>query len=276
MRVRSRIVLPLATLLVLLAPVAGCRPLSAYDRPPTPAKAADLTGRGPFPSTTPAPSVTVHAIVVQWRGVEGADPQVTHEGAGHSCAPHASNMLRSGDSSFAVLAREYSDDRVDFSEPRTIKKGASSYPAKAEEQALYLLVGQVTGAIDTPQGYFVVERTPDPSSAPVGPSRIRAKHILISFKGARGAAESTERSKDDARVLAEQLREELVKAPDTWDAVAQKHTEEPGAHDGGDLGYFGRGVMVPSFERTAFALKAGQISDVIETPFGFHIILRTE
>lgn len=269
--------LPLATLLVLLAPVAGCRPLSAYDRPPTPAKAADLTGRGPFPSTTPAPSVTVHAIVVQWRGVEGARPQMTRTKAQALMrARTLSNMLRSGDSSFAVLAREYSDDRVNFSEPRTIKKGASSYPAKAEEQALYLLVGQVTGAIDTPQGYFVVERTPDPSSAPVGPSRIRAKHILISFKGARGAAESTERSKDDARVLAEQLREELVKAPDTWDAVAQKHTEEPGAHDGGDLGYFGRGVMVPSFERTAFALKAGQISDVIETPFGFHIILRTE
>jgi parvulin-like peptidyl-prolyl isomerase len=69
-----------------------------------------------------------------------------------------------------------------------------------------------------------------------------------------------------------------VREPDAdWNAIAAKYTDEPGSKEtGGDLGKFGRGQMVKAFELAAFALPVGQISDVVQSPFGFHIIQRYE
>ena len=57
-----------------------------------------------------------------------------------------------------------------------------------------------------------------------------------------------------------------------FDEVAEEHSQAPSAPRGGDLGFFGRGKMVPAFEKVAFALKPGETSDIVETRFGFHII----
>jgi parvulin-like peptidyl-prolyl isomerase len=57
-------------------------------------------------------------------------------------------------------------------------------------------------------------------------------------------------------------------------AIARENSDGPSAARGGDLGSFGRGVMHPMFERTVFELPVDALSDVIETPFGFHIIQR--
>ena len=54
------------------------------------------------------------------------------------------------------------------------------------------------------------------------------------------------------------------------------NSNEPSGQRGGELGVFGRGQMVPAFDQVAFGLAVGQISDVVETPFGFHVIQRTK
>jgi parvulin-like peptidyl-prolyl isomerase len=56
--------------------------------------------------------------------------------------------------------------------------------------------------------------------------------------------------------------------------AAQEHSDCPSAQNGGSLGWFGRGMMVPAFDQAAFAMACGEISDVIETQFGYHIILK--
>ncbi|MGE0364085.1 MAG: peptidyl-prolyl cis-trans isomerase [Vicinamibacterales bacterium] len=93
--------------------------------------------------------------------------------------------------------------------------------------------------------------------------RVRASHILLKTEG-----------KDEAAVRAR--AEELLKqarAGADFAALAKANSEDEGsAANGGDLNYFGRGQMVPEFEQAAFALKAGDISDVVKTSFGFHII----
>ena len=64
-----------------------------------------------------------------------------------------------------------------------------------------------------------------------------------------------------------------LKAGEDFAKLATEHSEDPGSKTkGGDIGYFSKGRMAPEFEKTAFALKTGETSDIIQTNFGFHII----
>lgn len=104
----------------------------------------------------------------------------------------------------------------------------------------------------------------------------RAKHILVQYKGAQGAAPTITRSKDDARALAEQLLARLTEQRADFAQLAREKSDCPSAERGGELGRFTRGDLVPEFESAAFALKVGEMSGVVETPFGYHIIVRLE
>lgn len=109
-----------------------------------------------------------------------------------------------------------------------------------------------------------------------GPEERRASHILIA---AAKDAPAAERQK--AREQAQSLLAELRKAPVNAQAklfvdLARKYSQDPGsASRGGDLDYFGRGAMTPPFEQAVFALKQGELSDVVETDFGYHLITVT-
>ena len=96
----------------------------------------------------------------------------------------------------------------------------------------------------------------------------RASHILISAAKEQPAAE-----RDKARKKAEELLAQVRKAPASFGELARKNSQDPGsAERGGDLDFFGRGAMVKPFEDKAFSMKPGEISDLVETDFGFHII----
>ncbi|WP_454710636.1 SurA N-terminal domain-containing protein [Cupriavidus nantongensis] len=99
----------------------------------------------------------------------------------------------------------------------------------------------------------------------------RASHILISAPKDAPAAQ-----RQAAKDKASKLLEEVRKHPDTFAEVARKNSQDPGsAEKGGDLGFMGRGALVKPFEDAMYALKEGQISDVVETDFGYHIIKLT-
>jgi peptidyl-prolyl cis-trans isomerase C len=101
----------------------------------------------------------------------------------------------------------------------------------------------------------------------VQPEQVRARHILI-----RTEAEADAAAKAEARERIDEIRRKAVEGED-FAALAKTHSQDPGSKDnGGDLGFFARGQMVKPFEETAFALKENEISQVVESPFGFHII----
>lgn len=105
-------------------------------------------------------------------------------------------------------------------------------------------------------------------------SEVKARHILLTTGGAgqEGAPEPTPAQRQAKRQQAEELARRAAAGED-FTALATQYTEEPGGKErGGDLGWFGRGRMVPQFEEAAFKLQAGQVSPVVETPFGYHII----
>lgn len=99
---------------------------------------------------------------------------------------------------------------------------------------------------------------------------VKASHILIGVDSKASADD-----KNKAREKAEKLRKELVAGAD-FATLAKGNSTCPSSKQGGDLGFFGKGQMVPPFEKAAFALKPGEISDVVETTFGYHIIKLTE
>ncbi len=105
-----------------------------------------------------------------------------------------------------------------------------------------------------------------------GKEERRASHILIN---APKDMPADERKK--AREKADALLAQVRKAPDSFADVARKNSQDPGsAPNGGDLDFFGRGAMVKPFEEAAFAMQKGDISEVVESDFGFHIIKVTD
>jgi len=100
------------------------------------------------------------------------------------------------------------------------------------------------------------------------PEERRAAHILIAVKGTAPQAEQ-----DAAKTKAEQLLQQVRQDPAKFADMARKYSQDPGsASNGGDLGYFGRGMMAKPFDAAAFSLKVGEISGLVKSDFGFHII----
>jgi parvulin-like peptidyl-prolyl isomerase len=121
-----------------------------------------------------------------------------------------------------------------------------------------------------------VSEQEDSPDVPDGPAEIGARHILISYKGAMRAAPYIDRTKEQAEMLATELQEKAQSGAD-FEELARKNSDDPGsASSGGSLGRFARGQMVKEFSDAAFSLPVGGVSEVVESPFGFHVIQRTE
>ncbi|MEW6040859.1 MAG: peptidylprolyl isomerase [Elusimicrobiota bacterium] len=96
---------------------------------------------------------------------------------------------------------------------------------------------------------------------------IRARHILI-----RSSKDDAMKDQIEAKKRLGEIQQK-INAGEDFEELAQKYSQDPGSRErGGDLGYFSRGDMVPEFENAAFALNVGQISDIIRTEYGYHLI----
>jgi len=98
------------------------------------------------------------------------------------------------------------------------------------------------------------------------PKKVKVRHILIKADQKDSEASAVAKKK------AESIREEALKGKD-FIQLAKRHSEDTGTKDqGGDLGFITQGQVVPEFEKAAFSLKPGEISEIVQTPYGFHIL----
>lgn len=108
------------------------------------------------------------------------------------------------------------------------------------------------------------------------PSEITASHILIKWKPEGGGPENVQRTKDEARVLAERLLVQILEEPSLFEELAREHSDDSSAPQGGSLGDpFPYEKMVKQFSEAAFNLEVGKITEeIVESGYGFHIIRR--
>tara|TARA_X000001036_G_scaffold435845_1_gene477870 strand:- start:294 stop:623 length:330 start_codon:yes stop_codon:yes gene_type:complete len=103
-------------------------------------------------------------------------------------------------------------------------------------------------------------------------NKISASHILIMHSESQGSRSKI--SKNNAKKKIDDIHKDIVSKKIRFNDAAVTHSDCPSGKDGGNLGEFGKGVMVKAFEDIAFSLKKEQISDPFESDFGFHIVRR--
>jgi peptidyl-prolyl cis-trans isomerase D len=125
------------------------------------------------------------------------------------------------------------------------------------------LLSQVTVSDDEIKQYY------EEHQADFGTQEQRqAAHILITV-----AKQASDADKQAAKAKAEQVLQQIKQSPSQFAALAKHYSQDPGsAANGGDLGMFGRGAMVKPFEDSVFSLKVGEVSNLVQTDFGYHII----
>lgn len=205
-----------------------------------------------------------------------ADEKKQMDSANAAAAKKAAEDLKkvqADPASFTTLATSDSEEQTSKANGGDI----GFIKEKPEYASLYKEVKDVKAGtiipkvIELPAAY-VVAKVEESKDAGI---EIKANHILIQYAGAQSAPTSTVMTKDEAKKKIESILKEAT--PQNFVQLAKKYSQEQGASEtGGDLGWFGKGAMVPEFEAPAFALKKGEISAAVESPFGYHIIYKSD
>ncbi|HEX7477714.1 MAG TPA: peptidylprolyl isomerase [Polyangiales bacterium] len=228
------------------------------------------------PEKTPE-LIEIRVLLVAYQGARGASAELMRtQPQALERARMISELARGGEH-LTELVLTYGDHNTagdDHGLVRLHPAQPEVFDATVAQAAVALPVGRISAPVALPEGYLVIERLRDPTD---GPARISAKHILILYAGSPHRVAAATRTQEQARALAQQIVAHARAPKADFEALAAQYTEEPGGKArAGDLGSFGRGQMVPAFEHAAFALKVGEVSGVVESPFGFHIIKRYE
>lgn len=183
-------------------------------------------------------------------------------------------VISGGD--FSALAKQYSED-----EATKEKGGDMGWITSSDNQEVYgaavkIGKGKTSQDLDkTAQGYEIIKvedsRTKKDPFTNQEEKEVKASHLLLCYNGIEGCASGL--TKEQAYDKIKKLKERAT--PQNFADLVKQNSTEPGAKDrAGDLGWFGKGMMVKPFEDAVFEQKAGTISYVVETQFGYHLIYK--
>ncbi len=158
------------------------------------------------------------------------------------------------------VRKHYDDNRKDFEVPEQVKVEYLMLSESALAKTMQVSEEDIRKTFEANQSRYMQ-----------GEER-KARHILLTVDAGASADE-----RKAVRAKAEGLLKALKADPAKFAELAKQNSQDPGSKDaGGDLGFFGRGTMVKPFEDTVFSLKPGEISGIVETDFGYHIIQLNE
>jgi len=169
---------------------------------------------------------------------------------------------------FGEMAVKYSADRSAIRNHGSMGYiTANAFPYKFEKVAYETPVGEISEVFeDAPYGYHIIKVTDERPAV----GDVSARHILKLTQGLTPEEAAVKKAQIDSIAV-------LLKNGADFEAIARVESEDPGsARQGGNLGFFGRGVMVPQFEEAAYSLKPGEISEPFATAYGYHIVQTLE
>ena len=207
-------------------------------------------------------------ILVQYVGAQGTTADVKRSRASADSLAAALDKRLAAGEDFAALARQYSDDASAEEGGEIMPLQPGETPPDFERTAFALKPGQRSPVFESPYGFHIVERR--------NLERVAAQHILIRYRGAKSCPDSIQRVRAEALALAQKILERVSSPQASFPVAASIYSEDASAYAGGYLGSFMRGKMDPAFDQAVFALRDGEISGVVETPYGFHIIRRVK
>lgn len=178
------------------------------------------------------------------------------------------DSIKAGES-FEEMANKYSQDQFSAAAGGDLfYLTAGLLPIEFEDAVYKTEPGQLyPEVLKTNFGYHIIKVTEKRERVPA----IQASHILIDYKNENGELDTTAAKAKTDSLLA------LIRSGEDFVRLASEHSEDPGTKDrGGDLGYFERRQMVKEFDEAAFNMDIDEVSDVIQTNFGFHIIKVTD
>ncbi|MBM4089582.1 MAG: hypothetical protein FJ276_09155 [Planctomycetes bacterium] len=259
---RRRVTWTLLTLVPLIA--SGC--LEDADRP---------IGEGPIRVGTGgwARAVELHAahILITFDGSPLQPPDVkrTKEEA-LAKARELASLAKVEGADFAELARKHS---ACTSAERGGDLGTFLPVDKSKEfsqAVLALAMGEISDPVETEMGYHIIKRQPPASVRKVG-----VKHVLVRYWGAKRAPLHIARTRSEARERISECQQRLEQGESFSDLV-REYSECPSRHKDGDLGVVNVADMDEEFGKAALEREIGNTSRIVETPYGFHIVLRYE
>lgn len=204
------------------------------------------------------------AAHILFRAPEGASPEQLTEL--RAKAEQVLARVQAGEE-FAKLAAAYSDAQDALSGGELGWRSAERLPTLFSDALRGLQPGQTSAVLRSPGGFHIVKLLDRRGGEMAGSDKvtqIHARHILIKT--------SEVMSDEDARQRLEGLRERIVNGGASFDELAKVHSADLSAAKGGDLGWLYPGDTVPPFERAMDGLKPGEVSQPIQTPFGWHLI----
>lgn len=163
----------------------------------------------------------------------------------------------------------------DKSSSTSTAPSASAAPSATTPTVTDVAASTPSASAPAPSASASADTAANHAPTPV-PDAITAQHVLIAYKGAKNAPASITRSKADAKKRAEEVVSKARNGADFTQLVAE-YTDDASTKDRlGNLGKFTRDKMVKPFSDAAFTLNVGEVSGVVETPSGFHVIKRNQ
>lgn len=257
-------------------------PRELAEPPPAPSPVAEVTEL--LRRSLEAGGMVVETLDVDLRGVREQD--------GVPCAVFGVTMRGQKDEmkgataarAAVELSGEYAVRLVDGWEAELVMGGPRRITGTVDvngQQVSFDSMGQMRmwvqsrydlSTVGPPRALESLER-----NAPAQRVMYGARHVLVMYKGSRRALPTIERTKEEAFKRATEAMKKAKAKKSAFGDIAGEYSDEPtAAQRGGDLGKFPKGAMVPDFERALEKLKVGEVSDVVESPFGYHVILRTQ